>query len=224
MMKLLADFFPVILFFVAYKLYGIYVATAVAIAASFVQVGYGWWRNHRVENMHLFTLGILVVFGGLTILLQDRTFIMWKPSVINWLFGVAFIASQFVGDKPLVERMMGANLKVTPEIWRKLNAAWGIFFLSLGFLNLYVANDFFVAEQQLMQATGLQEIDLDNCNSLFHGTQLEMCNDAHSLEESWVNFKLFGMLGLTIGFIVLQAFYLARHIQDPENQPETEES
>ena len=223
-MKLLVDFFPVILFFVAYKIYGIYVATGVAIAASFVQVGYGWWRHRKVENMHLITLVILVVFGGLTILLQDRTFIMWKPSVINWLFGVVFIASQFIGDRPLVERMMGDNLKVSSGIWRKLNGAWGIFFLSLGFLNLYVANDFFVAEQQLMQVTGLQEIDLDNCSSLFQGSQLEMCNHAHSLEESWVNFKLFGMLGLTIAFIVLQAFYLARHIQEPDNQPEPEES
>ena len=223
-MKLLADFFPVILFFAAYKLFGIYVATAVAIAASFAQVGYGWWRNRRIENMHLITLGILVVFGGLTILLQDRTFIMWKPSVINWLFGVVFIASQYLGDKPLVERMMGNNLKVSPHIWRKLNGVWGIFFLSLGFLNLYVANDFFVAEKELVQVTGQQEIDLDDCSSQFQGTQLEMCNTAHSLEETWVNFKLFGMLGLTIVFVILQAFYLARHIQDPENQPEPEES
>ena len=111
-MKFLADFFPVILFFVAYKLYGIYAATAVAIAASFVQVGYGWWRNRHVQNMHLITLGILVVFGGLTILLQDRTFIMWKPTVINWLFGGVFLASQFIGKKPLVQRMMGGQIKL----------------------------------------------------------------------------------------------------------------
>ncbi|MEW8248086.1 MAG: septation protein IspZ, partial [Candidatus Thiodiazotropha endolucinida] len=93
-MKFLADFFPVILFFVAYKLYGIYVATAVAIASSVVQVAYGWLRKRHVEKMHLITFGILLVFGGLTILLQDRTFIMWKPSVINWLFGATFLASQ----------------------------------------------------------------------------------------------------------------------------------
>lgn len=223
-MKLLADFFPVILFFIAYKLYGIYAATAVAIAASFVQVGYGWLRHRRAENMHLITLGILVVFGGLTILLQDRTFIMWKPSVINWLFGVAFIASQFIGERPLLERMMSNNLKVPAPIWRKLNGAWGVFFLALGFLNIYVANDFFVAAQSLTQATGLQEIDLDNCAALFKGSQLEMCNTAHSLEENWVNFKLFGMMGLTIAFIILQAFYLARHIQDPETEAEPEES
>lgn len=223
-MKFLADFFPVILFFVAYKLYGIYTATAVAIAASFIQVGYGWLRNRHVQNMHLITLGILVVFGGLTIFLQDRTFIMWKPTVINWLFGIVFLASQFIGDKPIVERMMGGSITVPQMIWHKLNSAWGVFFILLGFLNLYVANDFFVAEQALMQATGLAQIDFDNCNTLFQGNELEMCNTAHSLEESWVNFKLFGMMGLTMVFIILQAFYLARHIQDPEAATEPKES
>ena len=223
-MKFLADFFPVILFFVAYKLYGIYAATAVAIAASFVQVGYGWWRNRHVQNMHLITLGILVVFGGLTILLQDRTFIMWKPTVINWLFGGVFLASQFIGKKPLVQRMMGGSISVPQGLWYKLNSAWGVFFILLGFLNLYVANDFFVVEQSLQQLTGLQQIDFDNCSSLFQGNELEMCNTAHSLEESWVNFKLFGMMGLTMLFIILQAFFLARHIQDPETITEPEEN
>lgn len=223
-MKLLADFFPVILFFVAYKFYGIYAATAVAIAASFVQVGYGWLKKRHVEKMHMITLGILVVFGGLTILLQDRTFIMWKPSVINWLFGIVFIASQYIGEKPLVERMMSGSITVPPEIWRKLNSTWGIFFIALGFLNLYVANDFFVAEQSLVQLTGLTQIDFDNCGSLFQGNELELCNTAHALEASWVNFKLFGMMGLTMLFIVLQAFYLARHIQDQETLAEPEES
>jgi len=219
-MKLLIDFFPVILFFIAYKLYGIYAATAVAIAASFLQVGYGWLRNRHVENMHLVTLVILVVFGGLTILLQDRTFIMWKPSVINWLFGIVFIASQFIGKKPLVERMMSGSISVPSNIWHRLNSVWGLFFILLGFLNLYVANDFFLAEKSLMQLTGLNEIDFDNCSALFQGSELEMCNTAHSFEESWVNFKLFGMMGLTMAFIVLQAFYLARHIQDQETEPE----
>ena len=223
-MKFLADFFPVILFFVAYKLYGIYLATAVAIAASFAQVGYGWMRHRRVENMHLITLGILVVFGGLTILLQDRTFIMWKPTVINWLFGIVFLASQFIGEKPLVERMMGGSIAVPPTIWRRLNSAWGLFFVLLGFLNLYVANDFFVAESSLQQLTGLEHIDFDNCGSLFQGNVLELCNNAHSLEETWVNFKLFGMMGLTMVFILLQAFFLARHIQEPDAAVNTEES
>ena len=219
-MKLLADFFPVILFFAAYQLYDIYYATAVAILASVAQVGYIWYRQRRVEKVHLATLGILLVFGGLTLLLQDRTFIMWKPSVINWLFGLALIGSQFIGEKPIIQRLMGGQLEVADEIWRRLNLAWALFFLALGFLNLYVANDFFVAQSQLLALSGLQEIDFKNCGSLFSGSQLDMCNTAHSLEQSWVNFKLFGMMGLTLVFIVLQALYLARHMPTEETTPE----
>ncbi len=219
-MKLLTDFFPVILFFAAYQLYGIYTATAVAIVASIAQVGYIWYRQRRVETAHLATLAILLIFGGLTLLLQDRTFIMWKPSVINWLFGLVLLGSQFIGPKPIIQRLMGAQLELADEIWRRLNLAWALFFLALGFLNLYVANDFFIAQSQLMELTGLQEIDFDNCGGLFTGNQLEMCNTAHSLEQSWVNFKLFGMMGLTLVFILLQAFYLARHMPVEETTHE----
>jgi intracellular septation protein len=106
-MKLLYDFFPILLFFIAYKVYDIYVATAVAIAAAFVQTGLYWLRHRRFENTHLLTLGLLVVFGGLTLILHDPVFIKWKPTLVNWLFAIGFIGSQFIGRKPLVERMMG---------------------------------------------------------------------------------------------------------------------
>ena len=219
-MKLLADFFPVILFFAVYQLYGIYYATAAAILASVAQVSYIWYKRRRVETAHLATLGILLVFGGLTLLLQDRTFIMWKPSVINWLFGLVLIGSHFIGEKPIIQRLMSGQLEVADEIWRRLNLAWALFFLALGFLNLYVANDFFVAQSQLLELSGLQEIDFNNCSVLFSGSQLDMCNTAHSLEQSWVNFKLFGMMGLTLVFIVLQALYLARHMPTEETTHE----
>jgi intracellular septation protein len=215
-MKLLTDFFPVILFFIAYKVYDIYIATGVAIASSIVQVGYGWLRKGHVERMHLITLAILVVFGGLTILLQDRTFIMWKPSVINWLFGLVFLGSLLIGKKPLVQRMMESAIDVPSAIWRRLNLLWGLFFILLGFLNLYVANDFFIAERQLIDLTGLQQIDFNDCQTQFQGNELEMCHTAHALEEEWVNFKLFGMMGLTLVFVILQAFYLARHMRESE--------
>ena len=141
-MKILVDFFPVILFFVAYKLYGIYVATAVAIAASFVQVGYGWWRHRRVENMHLATLGILVVFGGLTILLQDRTFIMWKPTVLYWAFAAVLLGADMVFGRNLMRAMMEKQISLPDPIWRRLNLSWVGFFLLMGVLNLYVAFNF----------------------------------------------------------------------------------
>jgi intracellular septation protein len=219
-MKFLADFFPIILFFVTYKLYGIYAATAVAIGASVIQVSYHWLRNRQVEKMHLITMVMLLVFGGLTLLLQDRTFIMWKPSVINWLFGAVFIGSHFIGEKPLAERMMGNAVRVPSPVWRRLNLAWGGFFVLLGLANLYVASFFFSAEAALTAQTGLAQIDLTSCGELFNGDELQMCLEMQSLEADWVNFKLFGMMGLTLAFVLLQAFYLARHMQDQEQLTE----
>jgi len=174
-MKLLFDFFPIILFFVAFKLYGIYTATAVAIAASFAQVGWYWLKHKRFENTHLITLAIIVVFGGATLILEDELFIKWKPSVLNWVFGVAFLASHFIGKKTIVERMMGGNVSLPSGVWNKLNVSWILFFIALGFANLYVVYNF----------------DTD----------------------TWVNFKLFGMMGLTLVFVIAQAFYMSRHMQ-----------
>ena len=221
-MKLLADFLPVILFFAAYQLYDIYAATAVAILASIVQVGYLWLRHRRVENAHLATLAILLVLGGLTLVLRDSSFMMWKPSVINWLFGLVLIGSQFIGEKPVIQRLMGGQIELEQRIWYRLNMAWALFFIALGFLNLYVANDFFIAHSQLVELSGQQQIDFKNCAGQFSGNQLDMCNNAHSLEQGWVNFKLFGMMGLTLIFILLQAFYLARYM--PATETTNEES
>ncbi len=184
-MKFLYDFFPILLFFIAYKIYGIYAATAVAIAASFVQVGWYWLKNRRFENMHLITLALLVVFGGLTLFLQDETFIKWKPTVINWLFGLVFLGSQFIGKKTIVERMMGANIELPAAVWPRINMAWALFFVFLGFVNIYV----------------MQNFDTD----------------------TWVNFKLFGMTGLTLVFILGQGLYLTRFMKDePTTETETD--
>lgn len=185
-MKLLFDFFPIILFFIAFKLFDIYVATAVAIAATLFQVIYSWLRHHKVESMQWVTLILIVVMGGATLYFQDEQFIKWKVSVINWLFGFAFLVSQFIGDKPLVERMMANNIELPPLIWKRLNLSWVIFFCSVGFVNLYVIFNFDT--------------------------------------ETWVNFKLFGMMGLTIIFVLLQAIFLSKYISEPETiETETEE-
>lgn len=175
-MKFLFDFFPILLFFIAFKTYGIYVATAVAIAAGFIQSGLYWYKHRRFEKMHIITLILLVVFGGATLILQDEMFIKWKVSVVNWLFGVVFLGSQFVGKKNIIERMMGSNISLPAPVWRNLNMAWSLFFVALGFLNLYVIYNF----------------DTD----------------------TWVDFKLFGMTGLTIAFVIAQSVYLMRHTRD----------
>jgi len=175
-MKFLYDFFPIVLFFIAYKLYGMYVATAVIIVSSLLQVGYSWFRHRKVEKMHLITLVIVLVFGGLTLILQDPVFIKWKPTVVNWLFAVAFLGSQFIGAKTLVERMMSTQIELPSPVWRRLNLTWVAFFIVSGAANIYVAYNY--------------------------------------SEDTWVNFKLFGVLGLTIAFIIIQAFYISRHLPD----------
>ncbi|MDZ4261407.1 MAG: septation protein A [Pseudomonadota bacterium] len=177
-MKLLYDFFPILLFFVAYKIFDIYVATAVAIVASFIQVGWFWLQYRRVEKMHVITLLMITVLGGATLIFHDDTFIKWKVSVVNWLFGIVFLGSQFIGKKPVIQRMMEASVELPQKIWTRLNLVWALFFISTGFLNLYVAYNY----------------DLD----------------------TWVNFKMFGMLGLTFLFILAQALFIGRYVKDPD--------
>lgn len=138
-MKFLVDFFPILLFFLAYQAWDIYVATGVAIAASLLQVGWQWLRHGKVDRMQWITLALLIVFGGLTLLLRDPLFIKWKPTVVNWLFAVAFLVSAYVGEKSLLERMMGGAVTLPAQAWRRLNWAWIGFFVALGALNLYVA-------------------------------------------------------------------------------------
>lgn len=187
-MKLLFDFFPILLFFVTFKLYddptqGILAATAVAIVATFVQVGISWWRHRRVEKMHLITLALIVILGGATLVLKDEMFIKWKPTVVNWLFAIVFLGSHYIGKKSLVQRVMEKNIQLPEVIWARLNISWVLFFTAMGILNLYVVYNF----------------DTD----------------------TWVDFKLFGLMGFTLAFVFAQGFYLVRHMKpdtDAEEQ------
>ena len=179
-MKLLFDFFPILLFFIAYRIYDIYVATAVAIAATLLQVGFSWFKFRKLEPMHLVTLAIIVIFGGLTLYLHDETFIKWKPTIINWLFGIVFLASHWIGKKTMAERMFGKNFNPPKDLWNRLNILWILFFLVLGGLNLFVMYSFDTS--------------------------------------TWVNFKLFGMLGLTLAFFIPQIFYLSRYLLEELRQ------
>lgn len=221
-MKLLFDFFPILLFFIAYKLYGIFAATAVAIAASFVQVGYFWLKHRRFENMHLMTLVLVTVLGGATLLFQDRAFFMWKPTAVNWLFALAFFLSHYIGKKTLVERMMAHAIEAPKPVWSKLNISWTLFFIVMGIANLYVAGLFFEAETLLNQAAG-NLTGLDGCVGNLTPHIQSLCDLAKASEEDWVNFKLFGMLGLTLIFVIGQAFYLAKYMQEGEESDESED-
>jgi intracellular septation protein len=136
--KFLFDFFPLILFFAAFKFADIFVATGVAIAATVAQIAWSLARRHKVSPMQWTTLAIIVVFGGATLVLHDETFIKWKPTVLYWTGGAAFLASLgFRGN--LVKAIMGAELVLPERIWSRLCVAWGVFFLFAGALNLYIA-------------------------------------------------------------------------------------
>jgi len=179
-MKLLFDFFPVLLFFIAFKIKGIYVATVVAIVASFLQVIIHWIIHRKIDKMHVITLGMIGVLGGATLFFHNPVFIQWKPTGIYWITALVFLGSQFIGKKTIVQKMMEANITLPSIIWSKLNFAWVIFFLLMGLLNIYIAYNY----------------DMD----------------------TWVNFKLFGGLGITILFVIFQSIYLAKHVIE-DNKP-----
>ena len=141
-MKFLFDFFPVILFFVAFKVADIYWATGVAIAATLAQIAYVVARGRKVTGMQWASLAIIGVFGGATLLLRDETFIKWKPTVLYWLAGVVFLGA-LAFKQNLVKAVMSEAELVLPEpVWTRLCIAWGVFFLFKGTLNLWVAYNF----------------------------------------------------------------------------------
>ncbi len=141
-MNALLDLLPVVLFGIAYFLRGIYTATAVLIVACFALVLVTWLRTRRVPKMQLFTAVLAAVFGGMTIYLHDPEFIKLKFSLVYLLFAVALIGSHFVGDKVLLARIPQDAIKLPDAVWRRLSAAWAIYFLCLAGVNLYIAQNF----------------------------------------------------------------------------------
>ena len=137
-MKFLFDLFPVALFFVAIQIWDIFVATAVAIAATILQVGYLLARRKKVQPMLWASLAIIVVFGGLTLYLRDKTFILWKPTVLYWLFG-AVLAGGALAGRNLIRALLSEQMRLPEPNWARLNWSWVGFFAFMGVANLYVA-------------------------------------------------------------------------------------
>jgi len=182
-MKLLLDFLPILIFFGVYKTTGdLITATAVLIPVTIVQVAVVYWLTKKLEKMALVTLVLVIVLGGLTVLLNDGWFIMWKPTVVNWLFAAAFFGSHFIGNKPIIERLLGHAIALESKQWLTLSFAWIAFFVFSGILNLIVAYQF--------------------------------------SEDVWVNFKLFGLLGLTFVFLIIQGVWISKHGSEAQAQPE----
>ncbi|MGY4534739.1 intracellular septation protein [Pseudomonas sp. TE3786] len=193
-MKQFLDFIPLILFFIVFKLEpravelfghtymlgGIFSATAMLIASSIVVYGIFFIVQKRLEKSQWLTLIACLVFGSLTLAFHSETFLKWKAPVVSWLFALAFFGSHFIGDKPLIQRMMGHAVSLPEPIWVKLNIAWIVFFIVSGAANLFVAFTF---------------------------------------QSIWVDFKVFGSLGMTLLFLIGQGIFLAKHIHDVEADP-----
>jgi intracellular septation protein len=175
-MKFLFDLFPVLVFFVAFKLYDIYVATGVAIAATFVQVGWLKLRGRKVEPVLWASLVIIALFGGATLALHDETFIKWKPTVLYWLFAGVLAGGELLAGRNLLRALLGAQLELPEAAWRRLNLSWIGFFAFMGAANLLVAYNFST--------------------------------------DAWVNFKLFGGIGLMLLFVLAQGLVLAKYLQE----------
>jgi intracellular septation protein len=171
-MQFLVDLLPVIAFFVAYKLAGIFVATGVLIVGVLLQTLVSWIRHRKVSGMLLASAVLVLIFGGLTLLIRDPVFIKWKPTIVNWLFAAAFLVSEFLSGPSIVQRMLGENVALDGPSWTKLNLMWVGFFVVAGALNIFVAYRFD--------------------------------------EATWVNFKLFGLMGLTLLFALAQGVWIAR--------------
>ncbi len=178
--KFLFDIFPVLVFFIVFKVYGIYAATAAAITATVIQVAWSWIRHRKIEKMLLISFGIIVVFGSATLLLQDETFIKWKPTVLYWAFAGILLGSELFLGKNLIRAMMGKQMTLPDAVWKKLNLSWCVFFALMGIANLYVA--------------------------------LNYSTDA------WVNFKLFGGIGLLLAFAIGQALILSRYLEAEQEE------
>ena len=185
-MKFLIDFFPILLFFVAFKVWGVFVATGVAIVATFIQIAYLRYTTGKVEPMQWLSLLIIVVFGGATLLFHNESFIKWKPTVLYWAMAAVLLVAYWVMGKNLMQKLMGAQVSLPQPVWNRLNYAWAIFFIVMGFINIWVAYQF----------------DLD----------------------TWVTFKMFGGLGLMLVFVIGQAVYLSRHIQEAPEAAKSQDS
>jgi intracellular septation protein len=174
-MKLLFDFLPIGLFYIAYKLYGIYVATGVAIAASILQVAYSRIKNKQFDMVQVIFLFTIALLGGATIMLHNEIFIKLKPTIVYWILAGLLIATSLFSKKPLIQKLTEKNIDLPPAIWRKLTVAWLLFFVTMGGANLFVVY--------------------------------------HFSTDTWANFKLFGIPGLSLVFTIAQFVYLAKYLQ-----------
>lgn len=179
-MQFFYEIFPVFLFFIAFKFYGIYVATVVGIITTFLQVVITRFWLGLWDRKQVITLSVFVVFGGMTLYFHNPIFVKWKPTIVFWIFALAILFTHVFTKKPLMQRLMENMLQekgdVPSNIWRKVNLIWALFFIILGSINLYIAY--------------------------------------HFSNDTWVNFKFYGISSALFILSIIQALYFMRYMTE----------
>ena len=216
-MKFLLDFGPIVLFFIVYKYYGLYAAIYAMIASTFVQIMYSRVTTGKFVTSQVLTFALLVVFGGISIVLRDPAFVMWKVSVLYVIFAAVLIGSNYVGSKTLLERMMGKELQLPRNTWVNLTWFWSLGFIIIAIINAFFVNTALSARNLFLNSGSIVDPKIDLKNFDCSQSPLEsLCLMAQSSEESWVNFKLFGTLGLTLVLIIITVLMLSKHIKEKQ--------
>ena len=216
-MKFLLDFGPIVLFFIVYKYYGLYAAIYAMIASTFVQIMYSRVTTGKFVTSQVLTFALLVVFGGISIVLRDPAFVMWKVSVLYVIFAAVLIGSNYIGSKTLLERLMGKELQLPRNIWVNLTWFWSLGFIIIAIINAFFVNTALSARNLFLNSGSIVDPKIDLKNFDCSQSPLEsLCLIAQSSEESWVNFKLFGTLGLTLVLIIITVLMLSKHIKEKQ--------
>ncbi len=185
-MHLLVDYIPIVVFILAYFYKDIFFATGVLMAVMPVVLVLQWLMTRKINKIYAASTVLVLVLGGATLAFRNPAFLYWKPTVLNWLIAAVFLGSQWIGDKTVVQRMLGKAAELGPDQWIRLNQIWVVFFIIVGGVNLYVAYTF--------------------------------------SEAFWVKFKLFGMLGITLVFVIIQSVWLTLVTQKNAAAAEDSES
>jgi len=213
-MKFLLDFFPIVLFFIVYKTMGLYAAIYAMIGATALQMLITRFQTGKFEKTHLITFGLLVVFGGITLAIKDPAFIMWKVSVLYVVFALALILSMWIGEKTLLQRMLGKEMTLPAKVWHQLTWFWGLGFSGIALVNAYYVDIALGTREQLFSQSTLDpkvELTELECAST---TVEQLCLTAQQSEEAWVNFKLFGTMGLTFALIIITVIFISKYIKE----------
>jgi len=185
-MQLFVDYIPLVVFILAYFYKDIFFATGMLMAVMPVVLMLQWLMTKKINKIYAASTALVLILGGATLFFRNPTFLYWKPTVLNWLIAIVFLGSQWIGEKPIVQRMLDNAAELSPDQWVRLNQIWVAFFSIVGGINLYVAYNF--------------------------------------SEAFWVKFKLFGMLGLTLVFVIIQSVWLTLATQKNATAAEDSET